>query len=107
MISALTGEKKVQLARRDMVQGRLKKEAPSWMVRQSETGPQGEGLNMFVQSCIFPRVLFSQSADGVTWSKAALRFPSMGTASTPSAQYQAQVCEYPSGCSVPASSAPN
>ena len=32
-------------------------------------------------------MLFSQSADGVTWSKAALLFPSMGTASTPSAQF--------------------
>ena len=32
-------------------------------------------------------MLFSQSADGVTWSKAALLFPSMDTASTPSAQF--------------------
>ena len=78
VISALTGEKKVQLARRDMVQGRLKKEAPSWMVRQSETGPQGEGLNMFVQSCIFPRVLFSQ-LDAVYCAKFVLRMHEIKT----------------------------
>ena len=75
-IKKLSAEKAAQVKRRDEVAKRLKAEAEGW-VKAAGGGPaqgqqQGDGLNMFVQACIFPRVLFSQ-VDAVFCAKFVLK----------------------------------
>eukprot|EP01052_Picozoa_sp_SAG31_P009618 SAG31_NODE_509_length_14732_cov_13.043600_6_plen_1068_part_00 len=62
-IKAMNAEKQAQDKHHSNVMGRLRKEAPGWFREQAampKSLEPAEGLNVFTQCCIFPRVLFSQ-----------------------------------------------
>ena len=61
-IKVMNAELQTQEKHNSEVMSRLKKEAPTWVAKQAVTRSpdQAEGLNVFTQCCIFPRVLFSQ-----------------------------------------------
>jgi THO complex subunit 2 len=62
VIEKISAELKAQQQHATQMLVRLRKEAPTWMTKQAVTKSpdQAEGLNIFTQCCIFPRVLFSQ-----------------------------------------------
>ena len=79
-IEKLTSEKKTQSERKDVVHKRLKEECGGWILRAEpgQSTQQGDGLNMFVQACIFPRVMFSQ-LDAIYCAKFVLKMHEVKT----------------------------